>query len=316
MVMSMHLGVVVNQRDGYDWPDALIEALFRAVPAGTPVLFVDGGSPAEVRDGLQNSAERWGFQLERREGFVSANQARQLGLQRLNVAYLLCVENDVRLAPGCGELLLAAAARHRADVVVPLVLEENDRGRQRIHLAGGRCRLRRGWGGRRLELRHQHWHQAVGEQPAAATPTELVEYHALLLSTAFARAYPLHDPAIASVPEILDFSLAVQRHSGRCWLEPAAVAVFLTPSRVADADQPLFLHRWSDQVQRQGMAHFRCKWGLGPWSWVLGSQLAWVTAHRSLARPKPFHRAFSLPVYGVLNRRLLAPLQEWLRPTA
>lgn len=314
--MSVPLGVVVNQRDSFGWPEPLIDALFRAVPAGTPVLFVDGGSPAEVRDALRRSAEHWGFQLERREVLVSANQARLLGLQRLDVSHLLCVENDVRLAPGCGERLLAAAQRHRADVVVPLVLEENNSGRQRIHLAGGRCRLRRGWVGRRLDVLFQQRHQDLAQQPVMARPTELVEYHALLLKTAFARAHPLHDPAIASAQEILDFSLAVQQHSGRCWLEPAAAAVFLNPSRVASADRPLFLHRWSDRVQRQGIHHFRHKWSLGPWSCVLGSQRAWVTAHRSLARRNPIHRAFSLPVYGVLNRQLLAPLQEWLSPTS
>jgi hypothetical protein len=267
-----------------------------------------------VRDALRRSAERWGFQLERREGLISANQARRLALERLSVSHLLCVENDVRLQPGCGERLLAAAERYRADVVMPLVLEENDRGEQRIHLAGGSCRLCRGWVGRRLEVRHMLWHQPVGHLPGAAVPTELVEYHAVLLRTEFARVHDLHDQAIASVPEILDFSLSVQRHQGRCWLEPAAVAVFLTPSRVRDVDRSLFLHRWSDRLQRQGIAHFRHKWGLGPWSWVLGSQLAWVTAHRSLASPGALHRRLGLEVYGVLNRRLLAPLQEWLRP--
>ena len=145
--MVHSLGVVVNQRDRYDWPEALIAALFQNLPAGTPVLFVDGGSPPAVRDVLQRSAEQWGFALLRREAFTSANQARLLALERLSVSYLLCVENDVRLAPGCAEALVAAAERHWADVVVPLVLEENDRGRQRIHLAGGTCRLRRTWGG-------------------------------------------------------------------------------------------------------------------------------------------------------------------------
>lgn len=314
--MSDSLGVVVNQRDSYTWPEPLIEALMRAVPDGTPVLFIDGGSPPPVREALGQSAKRWGFQLERHEGFVSANQARQLALERLNVSYLLCVENDVRLEPRCGQLLLAAAEGHQADVVVPLVLEENEAGRQRIHLAGGSCRLHRGWGRVRLKVRYHQRHRAFEEPPALATATELVEYHALLLRTAFAKAHQLHDPAIASVPEILDFSLAVQRHRGRCWLQPAAVAVFFPPSKVADVDRPLFLRRWSDQLQRRGVAHFCHKWGVGPWSWVLGSQLSWVVAHRSLIHRRALYRRLGLPVYGVLNRRLLAPLQELLRPLA
>jgi len=309
--MVHSLGVVVNQRDRYDWPEALFASLFQNLPAGTPVLFVDGGSPPAVRDVLQRSAEQWGFALLRREAFISANQARLLALERLSVSYLLCVENDVRLAPGCAEALVAAAERQRADVVVPLVLEENDRGRQRIHLAGGTCRLRRTWGGMRLRVRQHQRHWTSGQQPSELAPTELAEYHALLLRTSFARAHPLHDAAIESLPEVLDFSLAVQRFGGRCWLEPAAVAVFLTPTRVLDANRPLFAHRWSDRIQRRGIARFRRKWGLGPWSWVLGSQLSWVVAHRSLIRSGALHRHFSLEVYGLLNRRLLAPLQEW-----
>jgi hypothetical protein len=310
--MAHSLGVVVNQRDRYDWHEALIAALYQDLPAGTPVLFVDGGSPPALRDVLQRSAEQWGFELLRCEAFISANQARLLALERLSVSYLLCVENDVRLAPGCAEALVAAAERQRADVVVPLVLEENDLGRQRIHLAGGTCRLRWGWGGMRLRVRQNQRHWASGQQPSGSAPTALAEYHALLLRASFACAHPLHAAAIESMPEVLDFSLAVQRYGGCCWLEPAAVAVFLTPTRVLDANRPLFEHRWSDRVQRQGIAHFRRKWGLGPWSWVLGSQLSWDVAHRSLIRSGAFHRQLSLEVYGLLNRRLLAPLQEWL----
>jgi len=314
--MTHTLGVVVSQRDCYDWPEPLIEALLQAVPAGTPVLFIDGGSPPAVGDSLRKSAEHWGFQLERRQGFIGANQARLLALERLSVTHLLCVENDVLLAPSCARYLLAAAERHQADVVVPLVLEENSSGRRRIHVAGGRCRLRRGWGGIRLEVRYQQWHQAPEKRPTEGFPTELVEYHALMLRTAFARAHPLLDPTIASVPESLDFSLSVQRYQGRCWLEPAAVAVFCTPSQVEPVDRPLFLHRWADRLQRQGVAHFRRKWAVGPWSWVLGSQLSWVAAHRSLAQRRAAHRTLSLEVYGVLNRRLLAPLQERFSPLA
>jgi hypothetical protein len=135
--MTHTLGVVVSQRDCYDWPEPLIEALLQAVPAGTPVLFIDGGSPPAVGDSLRKSAEHWGFQLERRQGFIGANQARLLALERLSVTHLLCVENDVLLAPSCARYLLAAAERHQADVVVPLVLEENSSGRRRIHVAGG-----------------------------------------------------------------------------------------------------------------------------------------------------------------------------------
>lgn len=128
--MTNSLGVVVTQRDRYDWSEPLIKELLQAVPAGTPVLFIEGGSPPAVADSLRKSADHWGF------------------------------------------------------------------------------------------------------------PTELVKYHALMLRTAFARAHPLLDPAIANVPESLDFSLSVQRYQGRCWLEPAAVAVFCTPFQVEPVDKP------------------------------------------------------------------------------
>lgn len=156
----------------------------------------------------------WGFELFRREAFISANQARLLALERLSVTYLLCVKNDVRLSPGCAHALVAAAERQRADVGVPLVLEENDLGHQRIHLAGGTCRLRWGWDGMRLRVRQYQRHWDSGQQPSGPAPTELAEYHALLLRTSFACAHPLHDAAIESLPEVLDFSLAVQRYGG------------------------------------------------------------------------------------------------------
>jgi hypothetical protein len=62
------------------------------------------------------------------KGKPSANQVRQLALERLNVSCLLRVENDVRLEPRGGQLLLATTQRHQADVMVPLVVKENDAG--------------------------------------------------------------------------------------------------------------------------------------------------------------------------------------------
>jgi hypothetical protein len=303
------LAVVINQRDSYDWPDAMIAALMGQLPPASPVLYVDGGSPEAVRCRLQEAAARWGFQIERRDGFVSANEARQLGLDRLPCSHLLCLENDVRLEPGCVQELLKASLQQNAEVVLPVVLEEASNGLRRVHVAGGRCRLRRLWRWTWLEVTHDRRHDALQNGAIGAGATALAEYHVLLLQAAFGRAHPLHDPAIPSVPETLDFSLAIQHHGGSCWLEPAAAAVFLTPSAVLDVNRPLFLQRWSEPLQRHGIEAFRAKWKLGAWR-VLRSQRRWVRAHRSLARPQALHRRFGLEVYGVWNRRLLAPLEE------
>lgn len=307
--MTPTLAVVINQRDSYDWPDAMIAALMGQLPPASPVLYVDGGSPEAVRRRLQAAAARWGFQIERREGFVSANEARQLGLDRLPCSHLLCLENDVRLEPGCVQQLLKASLQQNAEVVLPLVLEEASNGLQRVHVAGGSCRLRRLWRWTWLEVSHDRRHEAPLPGSIGSGATALAEYHVLLLQAAFGRAHRLHDPAIPSVPETLDFSLAVQHHGGSCWLEATAAAVFFTPSAVLDENRPLFLQRWSEPLQRQGIDVFRAKWKLGAWR-VLRSQSRWVRAHRSLARPQPLHRRLGLKAYGAWNRRLLAPLEE------
>lgn len=310
--MSASLAVVVNQRDSYDWPEPLIEALHAGLPADTQVLFIDGGSPPPVRRRLEAAAGRWGFQLLREEGFVSANRARRIGLERIAAASVLFLENDVRLEGGCLPCLLETARRQRLDVVVPLLLEEAVGGARRIHLADGGCRLVSGPGCPRLAVRHGLRHQPVEAAPIRPQPTTLVEYHVLLVQSAFARLSPLFDAAIPSIPESLHFSLAIQRLGGQVWLEPRAQAVFLPPSRIAAQDRGLFQERWSARLQHQGISQFCRIWGVAPDDRVLVSQLRWVRAHRCLARPRPWHRLLGLEVYGVLNRRLLAPLEEWI----
>jgi hypothetical protein len=310
--MSTSLAVVVNQRDSYDWPEPLIEALHAGLPDGTPVVFIDGGAPPPVRRRLEAAAERWGFELLREEGFVGANRARRIGLQRIDAPFVLFLENDVRLEAGCLSRLLETARREGLEVVVPLLLEEAANGAQRIHLAGGGCRLSPSPAGPRLAVSHWLRHQPVDKAPIQPQPTALIEYHALLVRSAFVGLPPLLDPAIPSAPEHLDFSLAIQRLGARVWLEPRARAVFLPPSRISPQDRPLFLERWSERLHRQGIAHFCRTWGLAPDDPVLVSQRRWVRAHRGLARPRPWHRLLRLEVYGVLNRRLLAPLQERL----
>ena len=83
-------------------------------------------------------------------------------------------------------------------------------------------------------------------------------------------------------------------------MDPRSVVTIVLLESVCDADRPFFLHRWSQDWQLRGLARCREKWSLSARQPVLGSQLRWAVAHRSVARRFSLHR-----LLGPLEHRLL-----------
>jgi hypothetical protein len=59
----------------------------------------------------------------------------------------------------------------------------------------------------------------------------LAEYHVLLMQAAFGRAHPLHDPAIPSVPKILDFPWPFSTTAAAVGWSPRRRPCFSCPQR-------------------------------------------------------------------------------------
>ena len=75
-------------------------------------------------------------------------------------------------------------------------------------------------------------------------PTELVEFHCVLIRTdILARIGPL-DEEILNDPHHVDFCMMVREAGGSIYLEPAAVVTQIAPPPVQWSDLAFFLQRW------------------------------------------------------------------------
>jgi len=232
---------------------------------GTPfeLVYVDGGSPAYVRDRLQEEAARYGFRIVRTERYLSPNQARNLGLQHVTTPYVVFLDNDVIVTPGWLDPLVQCAEETGAWVVGPLNFE-GDLEDLEIHNAGGFLTFDGPPGQQDLLQDNRYGHQPLSALPEGLERLEVdyVELHcALVRRSAFDVIGPL-DEGLLSTREHLDLCLQVTRAGGSVWSELTSRVTYDHPPPVTPSDLPFFVLRWSEAWNDASVRHFIAKYGL------------------------------------------------------
>src|SRR5687768_18503251 len=107
-------------------------------------------------------------------------------------------------------------------------------------------------------MRHEH----EGADPdvlipqLVARPTEQAEFHCFFARTRAIQAIGGLDEDLLSLNEHLDASMRIREQGGAIWLEPAVMATYFVPGRVARADQGFYLLRWSRQWNETSIPRF------------------------------------------------------------
>ena len=254
--------VVVVPRERFSVARRSLESLIANTPAGFDMVYVDGGSPPPLCRYLKQAAARHGFRLLRYDCYLSPNEARNIGFAGVTTPYVVFVDNDVIFAPGWLENLVACAEETGAWLVGPLYCL-GDPVHEIIHMAGGEVFLEDNSEGRWLYEVHRY-----AEEPLAhvrhrleRTPTQVVEFHTMLVqSEALRRLGPL-DEGLMCTREHLDLCLRVLRAGGTVYLEPRAVITYLQPPPLAWSDIPFYILRWSDEWARASDRRLTETWG-------------------------------------------------------
>ena len=276
--------VVAVPRERFSCAAASLESIYSSHDGNLKLVYVDANSPPPVARELVLQSQRRGFQLVHTDHYLSPNQARNLGQSLTDTKYVIFVDNDVTVLPGCFEKLVKTADQTGAWVVGPLYLEgaqENPL----IHMAGGSARIVNKDGRRQFEEKHYFAKHPLSnvETELASRPVETVEFHcALVRNDVFARLGPL-DENLLSVSEHIDLALTVQAAGGTVYLEPDARVIYDTASPFAETDLPYFRLRWSDEWNHASTEHFRKKWNLPEDDPYTASVLRWSQKHRGLA---------------------------------
>ncbi len=317
--------VIVTQRERFGMTEESLDNLYQHISDQVAVIVVDGNSPPRLARYLRAQAAQRGFQLIRREHFLTPNQARNLGVAAADTEYVVFADNDVLYTPGWLDALLACAQETGAAVVAPLTCQGIPAHSQ-IHHAGGDYAVGdmdafiANPAGKRPfdEVMHAHGEPlAAWDGKLQRQVTGMCEFHcALVRRDVFAKTGPL-DEALLSTKEHIDFSMAVRAAGEKVWFEPASVITYVFPCRARPLnpeDWPFFALRWSSVYGERSLAHLLAKWRLATTPDYVASKRAIYSMRRRQGILIPMMR--KVPWLGKWARfarvaaRLASPVEE------
>lgn len=269
--------VIITQRERFGMTQESLESLFTHTDKDTfELIYVDGNSPQSVADYLKEQSQTHGFRLERREHFLTPNQARNIGAAASSTDYVVFVDNDVLYTDGWLKTLIDCADETGADIVAPLICQGLP-AHTEVHHAGGNYTdnedlnaffQQTGEQDERSFIEDMVAHgQAVSsvEDNLKRQETGFCEFHCVLARrNVFDRIGPL-DENMLSTKEHIDFSMSVRQTGGKVWFEPASVVTYVFPCRakpLTPSDWPYFALRWSDSWGARTLQYFYQKWRL------------------------------------------------------
>jgi glycosyltransferase involved in cell wall biosynthesis len=130
--------IIVVPREKFSCTQESLDSIIDHTAGPYELIYVDGHSPAPVRDYLARRCRERGFTLIRIERYLPTNVARNIGLTRATGDYVVFIENDVVVSPGWLPPLVECAQETGAGVVSPLICQGTPI-HTYIHCAGGRC---------------------------------------------------------------------------------------------------------------------------------------------------------------------------------
>ncbi len=317
-------------REVFSTTQRSLEALYARTTEPFDLVCIDGGSPPELRDYLQQQAAEKQFTLIRTEHYLTPNQSRNLAVEHVRTPYVVFVDNDVLVSDSWLGPLVDCAEETGAWVVGPLYYEFLPEGR-RLHMVGGECKIKTTEHGERVYYeRHHHAHELRDslENAPQRTRTELIEFHTVLVAMeAFRQLGPLDEGLLCNA-EHGDLCLMVMNAGHSVYIEPASQITYAPPKRLEAGDEPFFNLRWSEAWMHATRRRIGEKWNLTPknrenrraHNWVSDHRryrLLWLNKLRKWIGPKwakSFEKRFVAPIESTLNRRRFPLAQHAMTP--
>lgn len=262
--MKPEVTIVVVPRERFSYTRQSLESIYEHTQVPFELVYVDGNSPNPIREYLEEQSKIKQFRLIRTDVYLSPNHARNIGLAEVNTPYLVFADNDVMVSPGWLEKLMQCAEETNADVVGPLMCQEEPV-HEIIHFAGGESHI---WtdqlGRRRLREKMYRQGQRVSEvrEKLQRQETELAEFHCVLVRRSIFDRIGSLDEAMMCTKEHLDFCMTVREAGGKVYFEPESVVTYVPGPPLKLYDVHFYMLRWSNAWTLTSLNRLREKWDL------------------------------------------------------
>jgi glycosyltransferase involved in cell wall biosynthesis len=283
---QMDVTIIVSPRERFEQAIMSLSAFFRTADMPFRLIYVDGGSPAEIARTLKTEVESRGHTYIRRPGYVTPNDARNTALPFVDTKYVVFIDNDVVFAEGWLSAMVKCAEETGAGLVTPTILvgPESRMPDLRIHHAGGILKLTDVGSSREMYRRHGHEHELYLEKKdeLVRTKTESTEFHVVLARRDMLEDIGPLDPKLAGFTDEIDMAFKAKEKGWEIWYEPSSVVAYAVGKKMTWREIPYFCLRWKTSGAMNAERYFYKKWNLVP---EFSRQRGFLRDHRRHAFP-------------------------------
>jgi glycosyltransferase involved in cell wall biosynthesis len=194
--------------------------------------------------------------------YLLPNQCRNLVIQEAQDEFLCLIDNDDLVSDGWLSRFIASIKRHRADVVIPLIMERWP-GKTTVHFDNGLGSVRTTDtpDGVKWEIVPRAG-KKEDDVRGIVRPQEFMEMHCLFFRrSVFDRIGLLDEELIAS--DEVDLSLALYNAKIPAVFDPECVVNFIQPPEpVCAADRPYYSLAWDTARAKRSLERIQRRWNL------------------------------------------------------
>ena len=281
--MPVSVTIVVTQRERFSATTESLESIYRHTDMPFELVYVTANAPKKIQQLLEQKSQEHGFSIVQHEGgYLTPNQARNLGFRSVDTDYCVFIDNDVLVQDGWLDALVNCAEETGADVVGPTYLIGRPE-KYILHLTQGKAYFTEENGIRTFRESHVHSGDRLSEVASSLKrqTCDFVEFHCMLVRAEALRKVRGLDEGLRTAAEHIDACMAVTSAGGKVYTEPASVVAYVPASHFLNiADLRFYLWRWSDPANKTTLAHFRVKHDLREDDPFLAQHDHWLRAHR------------------------------------
>ena len=281
--MPASVTIVVTQRERFSATLESLESIYTHTDMPFKLVYVTANAPRKIQRLLEQTSQDYGFSLVRHvSGYLTPNQARNLGFQSVDADYCVFIDNDVLVQDVWLNALVNCAEETGADIVGPTYLIGRPE-KDILHLTQGKAYFTEENGIRTFHESHVHSgdHFSAVPDTLKRQPSDFVEFHCMLARTSTLRQLGPFDDGLRTAAEHVDACMAVTSAGGTVYTEPASVVAYVpAPHFLNIADLRFYLWRWSDPSNKTTLDRFRTKHRLREDDPFLAQHYHWLTAHR------------------------------------